>query len=219
VFHNNLPSAVRPRHRNDRVVSQSGRDAYGRETMLLNFFLEAKGRSNKSITQEDQSLWESASEWASRSAATVSDMSTEEAWQHTKDFANDKWESARRLFRFLSGDTVPASKPLAPVAAPEVKEVKQDGGWVSGFVGLFSGIRGPGRDSGESSLDTESAEGYMEGEVQAMLVMVRAIDRRHTVHDADSDIQNDNRQFEFRYLRIDIPGEHNVLLRLLARAK
>ncbi|KAI0702451.1 TIM21-domain-containing protein [Cytidiella melzeri] len=190
VFHNNPPSAVRPRHRNDRVASQSGRDAHGRETMLLTFFVEAKRRSGSNYENENQSWWESASEWASRSTATVSDMSAEEAWQHTKDYASEKWDSTRRLFRFLSGDVVPASKAPPPAAVPEMKETKQESGWTSSFVGLFSGIRVASSGSGSSAVDVDGVEGLTEGEVQAMLVM------------------NDNHQFEFRYLRIDIPGEY-----------
>jgi len=195
VFHNNPPSAVRPRHRHDRVASQSGRDASGRETMLLNFFLEAKAKSRTS-SSENQNLWDSTTEWASQSIANISDMSVDEAWQSTKKYADEKWESTRRLFRFLSGDVVPPSHPPAPSATPEVKEMKKEGGWTSSVVGLFSGLRGTSRESTASSTEAESSDGYSEGEVQAMLVM------------------NDNHQFEFRYLRIDIPDSRATAKRI-----
>ncbi|KAI0094562.1 TIM21-domain-containing protein [Irpex rosettiformis] len=195
VFHNNPPSALRPRHRNDRVTSQSGRDTYGRETLLLNFYVEAKRRSGNTIAYEDQTWWESASEWTSQRLATVSDTTPEQAWESTKEFANEKWERAKRLFRFLNGDPVPATRPSAPAPTPEVKEVKEESGWKSSFTGLFSGLRGASREVGESLSDSDNDEGYTEGEVQAMLVMLILF------------LQNDNRQFEFRYLRIDVPGE------------
>ena len=51
--------------------------------------------------------------------------------------------------------------------------MKQESGWKSSFTGLFSGIRGTSRDSGDMSIDGDDNEGHMEGEVQAMLVMVR----------------------------------------------
>lgn len=173
VFHNSPPSAVRPRHRNDRVASQSGRDAYGRETLLLNFYVEAKHRSGSAIIKEDQTWWESVNEWTSQRVAAVSDTTPEQAWEVTKEFANEKWDGAKRLFRFLSGDPVPGAKTSASVPVPEVKEVKQESGWKSSFTGLFSGIRGTSRDSGDMSIDGDDNEGHMEGEVQAMLVMVR----------------------------------------------
>lgn len=173
VFHNNPPSALRPRHRNDRVASQPGRDAYGRETLLLNFYVEAKHKSSSTVANEDQSWWDSAREWTSGRVAAVSETSPEEAWQYTRDYVGEKWDGAKQLFRFLSGDPVPTSKPSTPIAAPEVKEVKKESGWKSGFVGLFSGLRGPSKESGDLLGGGEDEEGYTEGEVQAMLVMVR----------------------------------------------
>lgn len=170
MFHNNPPSAIRPRHRNDRVASQSGRDASGRETLLLNFFLEAKGQA--STRTEDQSICASGREWASQHIAAMSEMSVHDALQHAKDYSNDKLESARRLFRFLSGDPIPPTRPTPPVVAPEVKETKTESGWKSSVLGLFAGLRGSSREIGDSYADTETGEGYSEGEVQALLVMV-----------------------------------------------
>ena len=70
--------------------------------------------------------------------------------------------------RFLSGDPAPTAKPFTPTVVPEVKEVKQESGWKSGFVGLFSGLRGMSRESEDLLGVGDDGEGYTEGEVQAM---------------------------------------------------
>ncbi|KAI0343962.1 hypothetical protein BDW22DRAFT_1327293 [Trametopsis cervina] len=197
VFHNNPPSAVRPRHRNDRVASQTGRDASGRETMLLTFFVEAKRRTGSAApVPEDQTFWDTASEWTAAKVAAVADLSPEEAWGRTKEYAEEKWEGARQLFRFLSGDPVQTTKPPTPVAVQEVKEAKQESSWSKSFVGLFAGLRGASSETTEAAAGVDSAEGYTEGEVQALLVM------------------NDHRQFEFRYLRIDVPDSRSPTKRI-----
>ncbi|EKM60841.1 uncharacterized protein PHACADRAFT_247022 [Phanerochaete carnosa HHB-10118-sp] len=178
VFHNNPPSAVRPRHRNDRVASQIARDSSGREHMLLNFFVQGQPH-NAATIPPDQSAFQAAVERAKNSASALSDMSADELVESTKSYASDKWESCKRLFRFLSGDPLPSS-PSPPMPQKPV------GGWKQGLTGLFAGLRPSSPESAGTTASTPE-EGFVDGEVHADLAM------------------NDHGQFEFRYLRVDIP--------------
>ncbi|GJE87749.1 hypothetical protein PsYK624_038320 [Phanerochaete sordida] len=185
VFHNNPPSAVRPRHRNDRVASQIVRDSSGREHMLLNFFVQGQPH-NASSLPTDQSALEAALEKAKTQASALADMSTDELAESAKHFASDKWESCKKLFRFLSGDPLPSSPP-PPAPSAEPKQEKPAGGWKDGLTGLFAGLRPNSPESAGPTTTNLPEEGFVDGEVHADLVM------------------NDHGQFEFRYLRVDIP--------------
>lgn len=185
VFHNNPPSVVRPRHRNDRVASQIVRDSSGREHMLLNFFVQGQPH-NAATVPPDQSAFQAAVEKAKSSAAALADMSVDEVVASTKGFASDKWESCKKLFRFLSGDPLPSSPP-PPMPSVEPRQEKPAGGWKEGLTGLFAGLRPSSPESASGPATNIPDEGFVDGEVHADLVM------------------NDHGQFEFRYLRVDIP--------------
>ena len=183
IFHNNPPSTVRPRHRNDRVASQIVRDSAGREHLLLNFFIQ--GQVPGTPLAESDSRFEAAVEWTKRSGAQIADMSFEEIVDGAKRYGEDVWGSCKRLFKFLSGDQLPSTRPPPP-PPPEVKEGKTEGGWRAGFVGMFAGLRGSSREVTNSSEDSPDGQAYTDGEVHADLIMVSGLARaRRTAADGE----------------------------------
>jgi len=191
VFHNNPPSSVRPRHRNHHVSSQLVVDSYGREHMLLHFYVKGRppGSSAPPSESESTSYVDTAMNWTKETASHVSEMSFEEMLETAKARVEAGVDAAKQLFKFLNGDSVPKSQAPEPVKQ-EVK-VEEKKGWSSGFTGLFSGLRGTARSPAESRGDTTDGKVYSEGEVHADLVM------------------NKNGYFEFRYLLVDIPNSHS----------
>ncbi|KAJ3531642.1 hypothetical protein NM688_g7546 [Phlebia brevispora] len=179
------PSVVRPRHRNDRVASQIVRDSAGQEHLLLNFFVQGQV-PGASTAHENESTWESVVNWTKDTTSQLSEMSLDEIVQGTKHYSEGAWDSCKRLFRFLSGDPLPSSRGPAP-PVPETKEEKKEGGWKAALTGMFAGLRGSNRESSNIADDGPDGQLYTDGEVHADLIM------------------NDQGQYEFRYLRIDIP--------------
>ncbi|KAI6045071.1 TIM21-domain-containing protein [Pisolithus marmoratus] len=151
TFHNNPPSATRPRHRHRHVASQIAVDSSGREHMFLSFYVQGSS-STSSAADEDKSQW-------------VLDELTYD------DIKAKLWslvDSTKHAFRYLSGDVVPPREVPHPV--DEEKQKEREGSeerslW--GLAGLFKGLR-KWRPSGETSMDTGVV--WTEGEVHAELV-------------------------------------------------
>ena len=160
---------MRPRHRNDRVASQIVRDSSGREHLLLNFFVQGQPHNAASVPA-DRSKLQAALERAKSSASALTNMSADELVESTKGFAHEKWESCKRLFRFLSGDPLPSSPP-PPMPSVEPKQEKPEGGWKAGITGLFAGLR-PNSPESTGATPSVPEEGFVDGEVHADLVMV-----------------------------------------------
>lgn len=137
--------------------------------MLLNFFVQGQSHSAATVPA-DQSKFETAMEKAKMSASALSDMSMDEVVESTKSFASDKWESCKRLFRFLSGDPLPSSPPPS-MPSVEPKQEKPAGGWKEGLTGLFAGLR-PSSPESTGPTPAVPEEGFVDGEVHADLVMV-----------------------------------------------
>ncbi|KAH7883842.1 TIM21-domain-containing protein [Phlebopus sp. FC_14] len=177
TFHNSPPSAVRPRHRNRHVASHVAVDSSGREHMLLNFYVKGLPTSSPSPSSPNNET-------------TRSDL-LEELKSISFDDVKAKVvlivTSAKRAFRYLSGDVVPS--PTPPVVTEEANKEREDKErslW--GITGLFSGLRGR-RPQSEGRGDVGMA--WTEGEVHADLV------------------RNDEGYFVFRYLLIDIPNSES----------
>lgn len=151
TFHNNPPSAVRPRHRHRHVASQIAVDSSGREHMLLSFYVQGAS-STSSAVNEDKSRW-------------VLDELTYD------DVQAKFWslvDSTKRAFRYLSGDVVPSREVPYPVNEEKQKETERsEEPSLWGLAGLFKGLRRR-QSSGEASVDTGVA--WTEGEVHAELV-------------------------------------------------
>ena len=177
IFHNNPPSVVRPRHRNDRVASQITRDSSGREHLLLNFFIQGQDPS-KPIIREIDSRREAVVDWSTQKKEVILDMSYDDMVDGTKQYSGEVWERCKRLFRFLSGEPLPSSK-APPPPPPERKQEKQEGGWTSGLMGMFAGLKAHGQDSSNASEDGPTGQVYTDGEVHADLIMVGLHSLRH----------------------------------------
>ncbi|KAL4069433.1 TIM21-domain-containing protein [Scleroderma citrinum] len=173
TFHNNPPSAVRPRHRHRHVTSHIVVDSLGREHMLLSFYVQGSPSPDSSSAEEDKPLW---------SLDDIASLSYEDI----KGTVLLIIDSAKRTFRYLSGDVV--ALPQLPHSVEGRKQKENEGNEDSslwGLAGLFKGLRG-GRPSKEPTI--ESSVSWTEGEVHADLV------------------RNDDGYFVFRYLLVDIPN-------------
>ncbi|EIW86447.1 hypothetical protein CONPUDRAFT_133877, partial [Coniophora puteana RWD-64-598 SS2] len=179
TFHNNPPSAVRPRHRNRHVSSQIAVDSSGREHMLLNFYVEGRDPNSKSATfasMTEDGFWD-----------RFSDITLDDSVDWIKGRGCDAIEASKRVFKYLSGEFVPGPAP-AHDKPPETEDKDEKGGFWS-FAGVFSGIKSS-RTSRQSSSD-HSGQFFAEGEVHADLV------------------RNDDGYFVFRYLLIDFPNSES----------
>jgi len=141
-------------------------------------------------------FFQSASSWLKDSATDLSRISWQEArdWVvlHTRETA----DSAKALFRYLSGDPVLSKSATTQVPSPvpqkhEVPTGDRNGFWGS-FAGLFGSLRGGSRNEQlEGTLDAGHGRVWQEGEVHADLV-----------RDASG-------YFAFRYILIDIPSSQS----------
>jgi import inner membrane translocase subunit TIM21 len=141
--------------------------------MLLNFYVQADTQP----PDQDVSYFESTISWLKSTSMHLSEVS----WQDAKDWTilhtRETVDSAKDLFRYLSGDPVSAKSTAAQVALPEPR--RQDppaddrkGLW-SGFTGLFGTLRGGSRKGPyEGTLDAGRGRVWQEGEVHADLVRV-----------------------------------------------
>jgi len=177
IFHNNPPSSTRPRHRHRHVSSQVAVDSSGREHMLLNFYVQGSS-SAKSAQQADEETGPSYIE-------SLSSLTLDETIGLAKEKLESIGQSAKRAFRYLSGDAtpLPAPHPQLSTNDRQENERKQEKG-VWSVAGLFSGLKGR-RSVAEGAGD--SGVPWTEGEVHADLVL------------------NDDGYYVFRYLLIDIP--------------
>lgn len=137
--------------------------------MLLNFFVQGQPHGSVIAKSDDETRFSAAIERVKSSATAVSHMSLDDVVENTKEYAHDKWEASKKLFKFLSGDPVPSAPP-SPPPATEQKEPGQESRWKQGLTGLFSGLRPTSTGLGSSS---GADEEFTDGEVHADLVMVR----------------------------------------------
>ncbi|KAI0307941.1 TIM21-domain-containing protein [Multifurca ochricompacta] len=192
AFHNNPPTVLRPRHRNRHVSSQIVLDSSGREHMLLNFYVQADSQSLDLYT----SHFESASSWVKNTVTGIQDLS----WQEAKDWitfhTRETTDSAKDLFRYLSGDPMLPKSAAARAAfpKPQTKESPEDDGkglW-SSLTGLFGSLKSGNRKGPQDgTLDAGHGRVWQEGEVHADLV------------------RDDSGYFVFRYILIDIPSSQS----------
>ncbi|TFY65918.1 hypothetical protein EVG20_g5169 [Dentipellis fragilis] len=174
VFHNNPPSITRPRHRNRHVSSQIAVDSSGREHMLLNFYVQAKGHGT---AEASDSYLNSAVEWTKEAAAGLSELTWDDTVSWTKDRALGAQESAKELFRYLTGDTV-APKSIvydadgsSDARGEDSRRHEEPRGLWGSVTGLFGSIKSSSRNgSSEGSAAGTSGSLWQEGEIHADLV-------------------------------------------------
>lgn len=174
--------------------------------MLLNFYVQANSHS----ADQDASYFESASSWLNNA---VTNVSSEFSWQETGEWitlhTRETIDSAKDLFRYLSGDPATSKSAAAQVSSPAPRKHESpsgDGkGFWSGFTGLFGSLRGGAGKGYEGALDTGHGSVWQEGEVHADLVRVGV--RMSFSHGSHTYIfQDASGYFVFRYILIDLPS-------------
>lgn len=131
--------------------------------MLLNFYVQGSS-SAKSDQQADEETGPSYIE-------SLSSLTLDETIGLAKEKLESIGQSAKRAFRYLSGDAtpLPAPHPQLSTNDRQENERKQEKG-VWSVAGLFSGLKGR-RSVAEGAGD--SGVPWTEGEVHADLVLVR----------------------------------------------
>ncbi|KAG5654048.1 hypothetical protein H0H81_008064 [Sphagnurus paluster] len=168
-FHNNPPSAIRPRHRNRHVISQIMVDANGQEHMIMTFYVQGRPPGSDAPPSEASYL-ETVSDWAQDKVSVLSDVTLEESITWTKDQANNLAERAVRLFKYLSGAPIPPpSLPTNPGVTPETRKNEETSAW--SFAGMFSALKG---SRGGTAEVKHAPDGriYTDGQVHANLIRV-----------------------------------------------
>lgn len=144
--------------------------------MLLNFYVQAGSSSSSS---SDASYFDSVIAWAKESAEGLPDVTLEEAIDWTKDRGRRTVDSAKELFRYLTGDPMPVERsttlPGSMATQTRVKEANKGdnkGVWGS-ITGLFGSLRNSSRGGAdEARSDVASSRLWQEGEVHAELIRV-----------------------------------------------
>ena len=170
--------------------------------MLLHFYVQ--GSPPGSDAHADESFFQSAVHRVKDATSTLSDMSVDELVAAVKARTERTLETAKQMFRFLSGDVTPAPAPPPPPVKEEKKEEKNESGWTSAFTGIFSSVRNSTRSSPEAPRPVSDGKMYEEGEVHADLIMVSELGRPLVA--VLTCPQNDKGFYEFRYLLIDVPS-------------
>ena len=161
TFHNNPPSVIRPRHRHRHVTSQIVVDSSGREHMLLSFYVQGSSSRDSSSAGEHKSPW------------TLDDI-TSVSYDTIMASVSSIIDSAKRTFRYLSGDVVPLPQLPPPGTENERQKDREMGEDLSfwGLAGLFRGLRSA-RPSREPTSETGAQ--WTEGEARADLVRVSQV--------------------------------------------
>lgn len=161
--------------------------------MLLNFYVQ--GSSSTKSARDDGEMSPSYIE-------LLSSLTLDESISYGKEKVESIVESAKRAFRYLSGDVaqLPAAHPQLSAKENQEKERVQEKGLWS-LAGLFSGLKG--RRSAIEGVD-DSGVLWTEGEVHADLIRVCSSQKDNSR--CSYEVQNDEGYFVFRYLLIDIPS-------------
>lgn len=177
-FHNNPPSAVRPRHRNRHVISQIMVDAYGQEHMIMTFYVQGRPPGAEPVSS-DSSYFESATEWAQDRLSAMSEMTVDGSIAWSKERASNIWIKTKYLFKYLSGAPPPPPPlPAFPSDSTDSQKGEESGAW--SFTGMFSSLKSP-RGSPVESRPKSDGRTYTEGQVHANFIRVLCI-ARSSIH-------------------------------------
>lgn len=192
-FHTNAPSVNAPRHRARHVSSQLAVDESGKEHLLLHFYVESM-QPIKSHSDEP--------------SVSMSDLSFASVYEWSKSHAQNAIDSSKRAFAYLVGSPSPPLEVLSRtdgaagstsassgVRHTDIGKPSKEGPSAWSFAGLFSGLRRTG-SAVEKEESTPSAQ-FTEGEAHADLV------------------KDENGNFTYRYLLVELPRESVVLLRFM----
>jgi len=129
--------------------------------MLLNFYVQGSSPRDSSSAEEHKPLW------------NLDDI-TSASYDGTMASILSMIDSAKRTFRYLSGDAIALPEPPHP-SIENGKQKDRDPGEDSslwGLASLFKGLRG-GRPPKEPSIETSAQ--WSEGEAHADLVRVSCL--------------------------------------------
>jgi import inner membrane translocase subunit TIM21 len=130
--------------------------------MLLNFYVQGSS-SAKSVHQADEEAGPSYIE-------SLSSLTLDDTIALAKDKLESIGQSAKRVFRYLSGDVAPSPAPHPQLSTNDNQENEREqekGMW--SFAGVFSSLKGR-RSVAVGAGD--SGASWTEGEVHADLVRV-----------------------------------------------
>ncbi|KAK7468649.1 hypothetical protein VKT23_003153 [Stygiomarasmius scandens] len=186
AFHTSPPSLERPRHRNHQVSSQIFVDSYGREHMIMNFYIQ--GREPGAHYESSDSYADAVTKWMHEKASHLSDTSYDEAVEWTKERSMHLWDKFHRSFKYLIGAPVPPPSTMDSPSVSEEHKNEKSNTWQ--WTGLFSSLR-KSRGSGSETAPESSGKIYTDGEVHADF------------------IRNNDGYFVCRYLLVDIPNSRS----------
>jgi mitochondrial import inner membrane translocase subunit TIM21 len=151
--------------------------------MLLNFYVQADPYS----PNQDASYLESASSWVKNTVTSLPELSWKEAKDWMVHHTQETVDSAKDLFRYLSGDPAAPRPADTQVALPGPR--KQDlpasdrNSFWSSVTGLFGSLKGGNRKgSQEGTFDAGQGRVWQEGEVHADLVRVSSCKTSQALH-------------------------------------
>ena len=194
TFHNNPPSALRPRHRNHHVISQLAVDSSGREHVLMTFYIHARPPKTSRNNDEESTYWERL--------ISFTNMTTEELWSWTKSAYERASKSTRKAFLYLIGEDPglaarnsshpsPSSSSSSKLDDHGLRETRigreESKGVLWSIAGLFAGLVSRRNEARAHAVDLID-EKWDEGEVHADLV------------------KDDEGNFQWRYILIDVPS-------------
>lgn len=117
--------------------------------------------------------------WTKQSIEALSEASWENIVDWVKDQGRGTTDSAKQLFRYLTGDPVVERQTGLPrsvgaeTRVKEVKKVEEDKSVWGSITGLFGSLRGTSQGGiDEGRADTASGRLWQEGEVHAELIRV-----------------------------------------------
>ncbi|KAF8225845.1 hypothetical protein L208DRAFT_1304761 [Tricholoma matsutake] len=186
-FHNNPPSAIRPRHRNRHVTSQIMIDAYGQEHMIMTFYVQGRP-PGIDVPQSESSFFQSMTEWAKDKISVLSELTLDESIAWTQEHTATLVDRTKRLFKYLSG--APPPPPPLPTLPSNAMEQRKSENSAWNFAGMFSSLKGSRGGQAESKPPSDGRV-FTDGQVHASL------------------IRNKEGYFVLRYLLIDIPSSRD----------
>lgn len=147
-------------------------DSYGREHMILNFYVQGSSSTSPPIN-EDRPYLDSVVDWAHDRVDDLDTITLNESIAWSKERVLHLLASAKRAFKYLSGDPLPSQRSLPPTPqtnAGHAKRMEEGNAW--SFAGLFSGLRGRKSGGVEGNAVAPDGKVWNEGEVHADLVQV-----------------------------------------------
>lgn len=148
-------------------------DQSGKEHMLLNFYVQA--RPPGATPDSSESYIDMALLWTKDIADALDDLTWDGAVVMSKEHAAHVAESAKELFRYLTGDPV-APKSMTAEMGPESRgresPKEEDRSMWGNITGLFGSLKGASRTRVEEARVDSVRQVWQEGEVHAELIRV-----------------------------------------------